>query len=82
GRLQTAARLVAAYRSPEPLALVVSDGAAAATTVPGATADARGPVDGAAAAVGGEAFGDRHRAGARFDGEVQAFIAAFREAMA
>ncbi|MFB6304870.1 MAG: exonuclease RecJ [Haloferacaceae archaeon] len=81
GRLRTAARIVAAYRSPEPLALVVSDGSAAATAAPDAAVDVRNPMDGAATAVGGDALGDGRRAAARFDGEVQAFIAAFREAM-
>jgi len=74
----TLARLVHAYRSPEPLTLAVTDGAAAAVTTDGralessfaAAADA---ADGTAEVRGTSGY-------ARFGADTAAFITAFREA--
>lgn len=80
-RLATAARLLRDYRSPEPVALVVSAGAAAASAVE--PADLRARTARAVDAVGtGNAFGGPARAGARFDGDVGEFVRAFTEVRA
>jgi hypothetical protein len=83
----TTARLLRDFRSPEPVALVVGDGeaAAAATTDCGIAAAMRA----AATAVDGESSGTGRRGYARFDPdedgasspETKEFIAAFREAL-
>ena len=86
--VETVARLLLGYRSPEPAVLVVGDDEAAALADLG-TADANderssGPVDDAMRAavetVGGEAGGRPHRAYAKHDGEPRDFISAYREA--
>ncbi|WP_123533071.1 hypothetical protein [Halosimplex salinum] len=74
----TMARLVHAYRSPEPVTLAVTDGAAVAV------ADERelGPiVTSAAESVDGTAATTRTGGRVRFDVETGAFITAFREAV-
>jgi len=77
-RLPTAARLLRDYRSPEPAALVVADGAAAASAVePAALRDRL--AEAVAAAGPGRAFGGPARAGARFDGDPGDLVRAFRE---
>jgi hypothetical protein len=71
--------LLLAFRSPEPVALVVAPGVAAAAS------DERTGLDEVFATavdeVGGESHGGPRRGAARFDGEVQRFITAFREAL-
>ncbi|MEF8781274.1 MAG: exonuclease RecJ [Haloferacaceae archaeon] len=75
--LPTVARLLCAYRSPEPVVIVVDEGAAAAAS--------RGPaglgetLGDAAAEFDGTGFGTSTRARARFDGDSTAFAAAVRE---
>ncbi|NHN58362.1 MULTISPECIES: exonuclease RecJ [Halorussus] len=80
--VETVARLLRDFRSPEPVALVVSESEAAAAAV--ADADGRvGPaMTDAARAVGGTGGGAADRGYARFDPETEAteFLAAFREA--
>jgi hypothetical protein len=79
GRLATAARLLRDFRSPEPVALVVAEGAAAASAVE--PSGLRERTARAVEATGtGRAFGGPDRAGARFDGDVGEFVRAFREA--
>lgn len=76
----TTARLLRDFKSPEPVALVVSDDEAAA-----ASADDRalGDVVGtAAASVSGTGGGSARRGYARFEGDTKEFITAFREALA
>lgn len=81
GRLATAARLLRDYRSPEPVALVVAEGAAAASAVE--PSGLRNRVSRAVEATGdGSAFGGPARAGARFDGDVGEFVRAFTEVSA
>lgn len=79
--VETTARLLRDFRSPEPVALVVADGEAGAASVEGPT-----PVGDvlaeAAAATGGSGGGTARRGAASFDGEARAFITAVREAMA
>ncbi|QPV63475.1 hypothetical protein I7X12_02240 [Halosimplex litoreum] len=74
----TLARLVHAYRSPEPVTLAVTDGAAAARAddraLESVLSTAAEGVDGTAAATGTTGR-------ARFDVETGAFITAFREAL-
>jgi len=74
----TLARLVHAYRSPEPVTLAVTDGAAAAVAddrdLESALSTAAEGVDGTAAATGTTGR-------ARFEVETGAFITAFREAL-
>ena len=75
----TVARLVADFRAPEPVALVVTDGAAAARATDGrdvATAMAT-----AADTVGGESVGRDDCARAGFTVSTAKFIEAFREAV-
>jgi hypothetical protein len=83
GRLGAVARLCRDFRSPEPVVLVVADGAAAATAtaddgVDSALTEAVRAVD-----VAGTSAGDARRATARFDGavEVSRLITSFREAL-
>lgn len=75
--LASVARLCFAYRSPEPVALVVADGAAAAVgdvPIDGPLSAAASRLDGAATARGG-------RGAARFDGDATDFATAFREVL-
>jgi len=75
----TAARLLRDFRSPEPVALFVTDGRAA-----GAAADDRdlaATMREAADAVDGRAAGSARRAQARFETDTAEFIMAFREAL-
>jgi len=81
------ARLLRDFRSPEPVALVVGDGEAAAAAVGDRAVGAA--MRAGATAVGGEASGDARTGYARFDPsedgaatpETKEFIAAFREAL-
>jgi len=75
----TVARLLAAYRSPEPLVLVVAGGEAAAIGSDG-TVPVDEAMNGAASAVGGRAGGSATRARASFEGEDTEFVVAFRGA--
>lgn len=86
--LATAARLVRDFRSPEPVALVVSDDAAAAAgdgdadVTAALRAGVAGATDGNDDAGDGDVIGDARAGDARFaGGDVQAFIGAFREAL-
>jgi hypothetical protein len=96
GRLVTAARLCRDFRSPEPVALVVGDGAAAvASTGPAPLAaaldagvEAAGPdapgsdaTDGEVRADDGATVADDRYGHARFDGDPSAFVDGFREAV-
>jgi hypothetical protein len=82
----TVARLLADYRAPEPVVLAVADGGAAAFRAVAERGEAAGGVDladalaVAAEAADGAAVGTESRASARFEGEAEAVIAAFREA--
>lgn len=77
--VETVARLLRDFRSPEPVALVVTDDeAAAASTDDCALGDA---VATAAPTVDGTGGGSARRGYARFDGDAEAFVAAFREAL-
>lgn len=81
GRLVTAARLLRDFRSPEPVALVVTEGAAAvASTEDGPFDDAMAD---AATAMDGTGHGGPRGGRARFDDEleVSGFITAFRGAL-
>jgi hypothetical protein len=75
----TAARLLRDFRSPEPVALFVTDGraAAAATEDRGLDATMREAAD----AVDGRGGGTPRRAQARFETDTAEFIMAFREAL-
>lgn len=76
--LPTVARLIRDFRSPEPVVLVVGDGAAAAASVDD---DAVGEtVATAADAVGGTGHGTPTRGTARFDTDAEQFVQQFREA--
>ena len=77
--VETAVRLLREFRSPEPVALVVSDGEAAATG--GAGTDLGEAVRAAASAVGGAGAGTAREGYARFDGDAREFMEAFREAL-
>jgi hypothetical protein len=82
----TVARLLADFRAPEPVVLAVADGGAAAFRAVAERDGAAGGVDladalaVAAEAADGAAVGTESRASARFEGEPDAVIAAFREA--
>ena len=80
--VETVARLVRDFRSPEPVALVVSESAAAAAAV--ADAGVGATMTEAATEIGGRGGGTARRGYARFDAETEArdFLAAFREARA
>jgi hypothetical protein len=75
----TIARLFLDFRSPEPIALAVASGQAAAAGVEGTPVDRI--VAEAAGAVGGTSAGTERRAEARFDGDPSAFVDAAREAV-
>jgi hypothetical protein len=81
GRLATAARLLRDFRSPEPIALVVGPGGAAVAGDADVEADLGDAVAAAADRVEGVGYGRPQAGEARFDGEVQRFITAFREAI-
>jgi hypothetical protein len=90
GRLATAARLLRDFRSPEPVALVVADGAAAAASVAAEGVESPHLGDVAASAAdalaadgdaGATGYGTRGVGEATFDAETSAFIAAFREGL-
>ncbi|MFB6207112.1 MAG: hypothetical protein ABEJ05_11370 [Haloglomus sp.] len=74
----SAARLLRDFRSPEPVALVVGDGRAAAAGVD--DRDVAGAMRAAAADVGGTATGHGRRGRAQFQTDTAAFVTAFREA--
>lgn len=75
--LDTVARLCFWYRSPEPIALAVTDGAAAAV---GETA-IEAPMRASATALDGRVLARDTRGIATFDGTISGFTAAFREAL-
>ncbi|WP_247008586.1 hypothetical protein [Halorientalis litorea] len=75
----TAARLLRDFRSPEPVALFVTDGRAAAAATEGH--DVASAMATAADSVGGVAAGSGRRARATFETDTAAFIMAFREAL-
>ncbi|RBI64324.1 exonuclease RecJ [halophilic archaeon] len=80
--VETAARLLRDFRSPEPTALVVTSGEAAAVAAP--TDDERdlgATMREAASAVGGDGTGTARRGYARFDAAAKEFLTAFREAL-
>ncbi|PSQ41806.1 hypothetical protein BRD14_05635 [Halobacteriales archaeon SW_5_68_122] len=76
--LGTVARLCFEYRSPEPLALAVTDGRAAVFTETGV--DVEGPLRAAATALNGRATARDGRGAATFDGTADEYLVAFREA--
>lgn len=82
GPVETVARLVRDFRSPEPVVLVVADTEAGAAGPSSATAGIGETMVGAAAAVDGTGGGTPSRGVARFDCPPEAFLEAFREAMA
>jgi hypothetical protein len=77
--VETTARLLRDFRSPEPVAMVVADDEAgvAAREDAGVAAALAAAVD----EVGGASAGRPARGYARFEGDTKAFIAAFREAL-
>ncbi|WP_254271732.1 hypothetical protein [Haloarcula marina] len=77
--VDTVARLVADFRAPEPVTLVVTDGEAAAHATD--ERDVAATMRTAADAVGGKSAGHGQRAAARFDVSTADFIEAFREAL-
>jgi len=77
--LGTVARLLAQYRSPEPVVLAVADGRAAAHAAD--DTDAGRVAAAAADAVGGAAAGTPRAARARFRADTTEFAVAFREAL-
>ncbi|PSP29180.1 hypothetical protein BRC65_00745 [Halobacteriales archaeon QH_2_65_14] len=82
--LGTVARLVRDYRSPEPLVLVVTDGAACVAATddsPAASHHVGSMVAEAATSVGGDGTGTATRARARFDVEPTEFVVALREVL-
>ena len=85
GPVETVARLLAEFRSPEPIALVVHEDEAAAVATDesdGAdVGDVAAAMRAAVETVGGDAGGSRRTGYARYDGEETAFIEAFREAL-
>jgi hypothetical protein len=83
GRLGTVARLCRDFRSPDPVVLVVGDGAAAATSVDDARLGTATHTAVQAVDDTGTVAGDARRATARVDTdeEVSRFITAFREAL-
>ena len=76
--LGTVARLCFAYRSPEPVALAVTDGEAAVVAERGTPLAA--PLRAAAAALDGRAVARAGRGAATFDGTADDYLVAFREA--
>ncbi len=79
GPVETVARLLRDFRSPEPVALVVSDAEASAAGLSDGVGDA---MIEASTAVGGTGGGTARRGVARFDCPPEAFLESFREAMA
>lgn len=79
GPVETVARLLADFRSPEPAALVVSNDEAGAATTDGS--DVSEALRAAVEAVSGEAGGTPRAGYARYDGEATEFINAVREAL-
>ncbi|MFQ3318290.1 MAG: hypothetical protein ACI8UR_001619 [Natronomonas sp.] len=77
--LGTVARLLFTYRSPEPVALVVSDGQAA--IVAEESVDAADALREAAAGLNGRATARDGRGRATFDGSATDYVAAFRGAV-
>lgn len=75
----TVARLLRDFRSPEPVALFVTDGRAAAAAV--ADCQLGATMDVAVETVGGHAAGTGRRAQATFETDTAEFIMAFREAL-
>ncbi|WP_136715719.1 hypothetical protein [Halorientalis salina] len=75
----TVARLLGDFRSPEPVALFVTDGRAAATATDGR--DLATTMEAAAAAVDGRAGATSHGAQATFETDTSDLIMAFREAL-
>lgn len=82
GPVETVARLLRDFRSPEPAVLVVSDTEAGAAGLSSATAGIGEAMASAATAVDGTGGGTASRGVARFDCPPEAFLEAFREAMA
>lgn len=82
GPVETVARLLRDFRSPEPVALVVADSTAAVTAAEDCGVGAA--MTEAARSVGGTGGGTPRRGYARFDSETdtKAFLSAFREARA
>jgi hypothetical protein len=78
--LPAVARLHRAFRSPEPLTLAVTDGAAAVASTEGGAA-AGETLAAAAETVGGSGHGTETTGTARFDTDSTAFTDAFREAL-
>mgnify|MGYP000604327949 CR=1 FL=1 len=77
--VRTTARLLRDFRSPEPVAMAVSNDEAAVAAVEASDVDAA--LAAAVEEVGGASAGDPERGYARYDGDTKAFIAAFREAL-
>lgn len=78
GPVETTARLLRDFRSPEPVVLAVGEGEAAVAAVDGPVAD---PLSAAAAAAGGSSLATPAAGFARFDAaRADAFVAAFVEA--
>jgi hypothetical protein len=77
--LGTVARLLAEFRSPEPVVLAVADGRATAHAADGT--DVARAMTAAAAAAGGTAAGTARAARARFRADTTEFAVAFREAL-
>ncbi|WP_335999383.1 hypothetical protein [Halorientalis halophila] len=75
----TVARLLRDFRSPEPVALFVTDGLAAAAAVE--DRDLAASMEAAVASTGGRAAGTGRRAQASFETDTAAFIEAFRGAL-
>ncbi|WP_458188997.1 exonuclease RecJ [Haladaptatus sp. NG-WS-4] len=86
--VETAARLLANFCSPEPIALVVTDTEAAAVAVDEPASESTGPTPdlgdamvAAATELGGDGTGRTSCGYARFDAEAKEFLTAFREAV-
>lgn len=80
----TVARLLGAFRSPEPVVLVVAGGVAEARSVTEASEpspDVGTAVSAAADRLGGEGAGTATRGRATYDGSPTEFVAAFREVL-
>ncbi|GAA0198373.1 exonuclease RecJ [Haladaptatus pallidirubidus] len=77
--VETAVRLLGDFRSPEPIALVVTDDEAAAVAVRDSGLGAA--METAATELGGVGTGSARRGYARFDADAKEFLSAFREAL-
>ncbi|WP_049970443.1 hypothetical protein [Haladaptatus cibarius] len=80
--VETAVRLLGNFRSPEPIALVVTDDEAAAVAV--SDTEVTGldmAMETAATELGGDGTGSARRGYARFDADAKEFLSAFREAL-